>query len=255
MKVKKERMWGTYHKVRTSSEFTDRWKRFLQDSIKEDAAPSFFQFVTDKVFKDLVKSEYPVNPATPSSNSPMSALTFEEKNALRYVAGYVCRKVREQLESSSLSNKDELILSLIEVTAGDAIDGGDETEAWTNIIDRGGLWHVSDMMYSFFFVLEEIVRQHLSMETLDKQDPGARQKLIDTVLHTEDIQFQWSIITADVDSDIHVAQELSTRLINLYLTVRGFAYASSCLEFYKHEHKKTLQKKKALRKKLSESEQ
>ena len=65
--------------------------------------------------------------------------------------------------------------------------------------------------------MEEIVRQYLSLATLDKQDPGARQKLIDTVLHTEDIQFQWSIITADIDSDIHVAQELSTRLINVDL--------------------------------------
>ena len=70
--------------------------------------------MTDKVFKDLVKCEYPVNPAIPSSNSPMSDLTFKEKNALRYVAGYVCRKVREQLESSSLSNKDELVLLVMQ---------------------------------------------------------------------------------------------------------------------------------------------
>ena len=38
-------------------------------------------------------------------------------------------------------------------------------------------------------------------------------------------------------------------MVELYVTIRGFAFASSCIELYKVAHKKKLQKSKALRRK------
>lgn len=72
------------------------------------------QFVTDEVFKELIKHEFPVNP-TNSSETPQHPLSYEEQNALRCVAGYVCRKLRERLKSSSISKKDDMILGLMEL--------------------------------------------------------------------------------------------------------------------------------------------
>ena len=41
-------------------------------------------------------------------------------------------------------------------------------------------------------------------------------------------------------------------MVELYVTICGFAFASSCLELYKVAHKKKLQKSKALRRKVLE---
>ena len=39
-------------------------------------------------------------------------------------------------------------------------------------------------------------------------------------------------------------------LVGLYLTVRGFGFAASCLEIYKQAKRKALQRAKGLRKEL-----
>ncbi len=69
-------------------------------------------------------------------------LTWEEENALRYVGGYVCRKVQCKIKKSSLAHKAEM-LDLVMDLCGDEVDEDEGTETWTNEIDRGGLWHIS----------------------------------------------------------------------------------------------------------------
>ena len=41
------------------------------------------------------------------------------------------------------------------------------------------------------------------------------------------------------------------QMVNLYVTVRGFAFAETCLEMYKEAKGATVSKKKGLRKELS----
>ena len=52
--------------------------------------------------------------------SPGRPLTHEEQNALRYVAGYIIRKVQQKLEKSMYPRKDEMVLLLMEC-AGDEL--------------------------------------------------------------------------------------------------------------------------------------
>ena len=47
-----------------------------------------------------------------------------------------------------------------------------------------------------------------------------------------------------------IGKMILQRLIELYITVRGFGFASSCLEMYKQHHHKKTQKSKSLRKTL-----
>ena len=252
LRLKKEKMWGLYHQLRTSKNFKEEWSQFLQASVGHQASPAFFQFVTHTVFKELITMEYPiaVHTTTPVE-SPQCPLTYEEENALRYIAGYVCRKLRERLESSSLPSKDDMILCLMELN-GDEMDEERGTEAWTNLIDRGGLWHVNDQTYSLFATMEEEIRQHLSLATASRQYEGARKQLIDSIFLNEDLLFQWAILAAEMDNDVTSA--VLKQIVKLYVTIRGFAFTTSCLELYKQAHKKTLQKKKALRRELCPSD-
>ena len=89
---------------------------------------------------------------------PSRPLTCEKENALRYVAGYVIRKLRERIDSSSNPRKDEMLLHLMEC-AGDEMDTDGGTEMWLNMIDRGGLWHVNDQTLSLFAIMEEEIRR------------------------------------------------------------------------------------------------
>ena len=103
--------------------------------------------MTHTIFKELIKAQYLM-----SSNEavnielPSRPLTHKEQNALRYVTGYVMRKLQEQIQSSSHAKKDEMIFLLMEC-AGDELDSDGGTETWMNMIDRGGLCHVNDQIY------------------------------------------------------------------------------------------------------------
>ena len=210
------------------------------------ASPAFFQYVTHTLFKALIEMEYPVSDA--QTETPHQILKSEEENALRYVAGYVCRKVRVNLEASnSIPNKDDMILCVMELS-GDEMDEDRGTEEWTNLIDRGGLWHVNDQTYSVFYAMEEVIRQHLTTAAVSKQKEGARKQLTSSILQNEEVLFQWCILARDTDEG--VATTLLEKIVELYVTIRGFAFANSCLELYKEAHKKTLQRKKALRREL-----
>ena len=75
------------------------------------------------------------------------------------------------------------------------------------------------------------------------------QQKIGAVLKNEDLLFQWALVTSN--SDDEVGQKVLELICELYLTVRGFAFAKSCLELYKQTHKKSIQKSKALRKSIA----
>ena len=58
----------------------------------------------------------------------------------------------------------------------------------------------------------------------------------------------WCLVTASYNDA--VATTVLHKIVDLYVTIRGFAFATSCIEMYKQEHKKTLQKRWALRSEL-----
>ena len=174
-----------------------------------------------------------------STESPVIPLTFEEQNALRYVAGYICRKVRDRLESSSLPKKNDMILCLIELS-GDEVFEERGTELWTNTVDRGGLWHISNQTYGVFVIMEEIIHGHLSLAGVATPMDNTRQVLVDVIRKNEDLLFEWDMLSAEVEEEVSVA--VLHKIIDLYVTVRGFGFATSCLEIYKQAHQTTLQK-------------
>ena len=123
-----------------------------------------------------------------------------------------------------------------------------DTEYWTNILDRGGLWHVSDTAYSMFCAMENELRQHL---TIDKAVLGQNRItiLVNKLALNTEVLFHWNEI---LEGHSHVPEEeaalLLRDIIKLFVTTCGFAYATSLLEVYKQVSGKSLQKTKGLRK-------
>ena len=64
--------------------------------------------------------------------------------------------------------------------------------------------------------------------------------------------FEWLFCSSQMNNETGML--LLKYMVELYVTVRGFAFASSCLEMYKQSQKTTITKQKALQKKLTETD-
>ena len=103
-------MWRTYHTVRTSEQFVALWKELIGRVTSEPLEPAFFQDVTHWMFQAKVVAAFPLKESTPVPSD--THITYEDANIVRYISGYVCRKVRVKIEESSHSNKTELLRCL-----------------------------------------------------------------------------------------------------------------------------------------------
>ena len=156
VRAQREQMWESYHKLRLSKSFKDMWTILLQQRISSEPCPIFFQFVTDTVIEELIKRHFHVEVVEKEHEA---SLDYEERNALRYTAGYVTRALIKKLKRAAHPMRKELILWLTTLTEEDI--GGedvDDSEEWTNSVDRGGLKHVNNMTYMLFVEMELVLR-------------------------------------------------------------------------------------------------
>lgn len=65
----------------------------------------------------------------------------------------------------------------------------------------------------------------------------------------EDVMYVWSKITAEIGEA--ASNYLFNQIVNLYYTIRGHSFSKSVMEMYKLSNKKTVQKSKGIRKKIS----
>ena len=242
LKGRKEKMWETYFKIRSSELFKHKWVEFLaQFDGSNHHCPVFYQFVTDAIMEQLIKRNFPVEV---NQVEEEVSLDYEEHNALRYTAGYVTRSLTTKIERSGNPLRKELILCLAEFT--EESDGEHASEDWLNAIDRGGLKHVSDIVYMLFVAMELTLRKHLN-----RTNASALPELTGftpTIASNDDVLFYWSMLS--VNWEENVAEELLHMIIEHWITLRGFSLASSFMEKYKQLHKRHTQKSKGIRKQL-----
>ena len=169
------------------------------------------------------------------------------------------RSLTKKLLKSAHLLKDELVLCLQEMIEGNLIlqlvnnclnflleNGGVDdldSEDWVNMIDRGGLIHISDSLYMVFYSLELQFRHHF---TTTKETGTILQK----ILQDDDLLFYWSLVSVNWDVE---ADELLRLIAEHWITIRGFSAASAFMEKYKQANKKTIEKSKGLRKNMISS--
>ena len=120
-----------------------------------------------------------------------------------------------------------------------------DSEEWTNFIDRGGLVHIDDTLFSTFLEIELEVRKHLDSASETKE---VKKVAIDAVKENEKVQYYWSWVSINWEESEETI--LFDMLVNHWITIRGFSYTGAFMEKYKQRTKKTVEKSKGLRKKL-----
>ena len=142
VKVLKEKMWERYYQHRCTTNFTDKWTDFLKLSGAE-STQTFYQHITDLVFNHLIKEHFPTPSVPAQATTSTPTLDYNERNALRYVSGYITRRLYHKLQNSKHHLKDELCLCIAELNDVDPEEMSEDSEEWMNAIDRGGLKHVT----------------------------------------------------------------------------------------------------------------
>ena len=66
-----------------------------------------------------------------------------------------------KIRRSSHPMKDGLLLCLKEEEEQGSINISDNSEDWTDAIDRSGLKHISDVLYTVFHYMELVLRSHI----------------------------------------------------------------------------------------------
>ena len=253
-KLKTVKMWGLYHLLRTSSDFKQQWITFIKmaSDLESSTAshPALCQFVTHELMKNFIRKYHSVTSAAGSSNTRVasSTLSFEEQNALRFIAGYVSRKIYKNVQESSHPEKEGMVTCIKEMIGG-CSNESDDTDSWLKIIDRGGLWHVNQEVYALFELIEEHIRHHI-LSPLDYSE-GSKDIIIEELVNDEDVLFQWCFCFAASKINNEAGLMILRQMVSLYVTIRGFGFAETCLEMYKQAKETTISKKKALRKEIT----
>jgi hypothetical protein len=167
-------------------------------------------------------------------------------NNTRYVAGYVCATLYRQLRSSG----DSLYHSILDMVEEEDDDG--DATVWLNIVDRGGLFRVNDSTFLFFVSVEEVVRQYLQIRNVRSLTDGIKDEIVRSVAASREVGLHWSLVGVELEKES--GSTLMQKCALQWMTARGHSFAGAFVELYKQRTKKSFQKQKALRTKLSAKE-
>ena len=253
--AEREHICNSFHTIRTSPIFHTAWNDFIQRFINTNSGPTFYQHVTQIIMNQKIHRLYSTNQLPSSNPTPASTLKTTlsniDENALRYVAGYICHKITNQLRKSTNNPKrDLLLLFMSEVLQGYEVDPEGNTETWTNLIDRGGLTHVNDCTYELFCEMEKALGSFYQFDKAVFNNQHPKEEIVKKLSNNTEILHQWQKLTED-ENDLIAVDELYTTIISEFVTVRGFYFAKSIVETYKAVCHKNLQKSKGLRKSIS----
>lgn len=234
----REKMWYQYHQIRSSTSFIECWTNFLELSSCE-AAPVFYQYVTDSLMDQLIKLRYPIA-SNPASEEELH-LTYEEQSAVRYAAGYTVRSLLKKAKRAKCKQKQDIMKCLEEIIE-EEIMSEHESVKWTKAVDRGKLIHVNDILFSFFSEMELVLRNSLRQNSRDLS------QVVELIVNDEKVLFAWAIASVNWQEDS--ANILLNMFAEHWVSMRGHSHAKALMEKYKQKSKKQVQKSKGLRKQL-----
>ena len=176
-----------------------------------------------------------------------------EENAIRYIAGYVIKRLQKKYNKK---NSVSICQTLDTMAANTDVDQDahqeedflEYTTTWLRVVDRGGLFEVSQEVYDFFLELEVSIYPMLKKSLSPGGVALSKKEVMFIVLHDEDVLFLWSMLSVDLNEE--EGNVVLRDLIELWVTLRGYSIASRLLEEYKEATRGATKGKAPLRKQL-----
>ena len=187
---------------------------------------------------------------------PDATLSSDEENALRYASGYVPMKLlrKYQMRVTDIAKKFSACLSNMSIPEDDMWNTDHDyesyTQTWLRKVDRGGLFRINDSTYRFFYAVESVVRKGLFAKLVNSSDDT--NDVFEDVVSNDDVKTSWAVLSTAFGSQSDISLLLS-EIASLWVTIRGFAQASSWLEQFKRAKGALTKKRKGLRKTLAQN--
>ena len=137
------------------------------------------------------------------------------------------KRLHKKIERSKHDNKEEMVQCLMALIKDKNSRTCGNSEEWIVKVNRGGLCRIKEATFNVFLAIEEELKECLKTLT----ETPRKDEIIQRVTTNDDVEFYWLIATADFEvDDREVHQEVLRKIVELYVTVRGFSFASTWLE-------------------------
>ena len=153
-------VWSAFHQLRQDEQLNKSWNAFISKEVPQSCQKESqlaFQLLLDRLLKRLIQNKAQAQGKCSSSSGSGSVrpLTAIESNAIRYMAGYVAvsllKKYDRPTRHKQLKIKRKYFVRVlqgmkaVEQPEAAAVDSVlDYSRVWSELIDRGGLYHISD---------------------------------------------------------------------------------------------------------------
>lgn len=193
-----------------------------------------------RVFQKLLKYRTEVKFPNKSENLDLS-LNKEEDATIRYVAGFIVVSIRNVLGSTKTSEGKAVAQILDYWRSKDSYEENDTlleySKKWVNIVNRGGLHHVSDDFFKFIRAIELVARQILN-KNLFKNYKGEnlRKLLIEKFKESEQIDAGWSNITRHI-ANKKLKEKLLKKIFSKWVNIRATSFIKCWIQVLKRKSK------------------
>ncbi len=217
-----------------------------------------WQRLMEKEFLQLISTKLsPTESGTEESSQVNRTLSLIESNAVRYTAGFIVRKVEQKFSEIKTMEATEFTAALKEMAGKlkikEPVDQQHPSCKWINLVDRGGLYHVQDIIYDIFITIKHFVDNKLSkiLKNRGESIECLQKHNLSWVLEEEEVQSVWSQVTLTLIEDESRRQKLLTEIVHMWITTRGHSKTHRLKEEYKVKKKEGIKGKRSLRKELA----
>ena len=172
-------------------------------------------------------------------------------STLRYASGYIGMKLLREYTMMKGAKAAQFRECLSNMSKhGDDSSFYAYTTEWIATVNRGGLFVVNDNTFKLFKAMElktrEILPQHLA-----RSGEHSLADILQAITSNEAVQQYWREVASNVIVD---SDELLKKIVEMWISMRGFSITSTWMEEYKNAKGKLVKKSKSLREKLHHCE-
>ena len=157
-----EKLWRCYHQARFSESVKDKWEKvtgaIAMSSGMSSESDLTLQLLFDRCMKLFIAELKSSSSASSEHRKAVASLSAREKNAIRYMAGYVMIKLKKKFQRKlkKQRTKHQLFVRILKQmkapdVSKDISSLNDYSHLWMEQVDRGGLLLVSIEVCAFTF--------------------------------------------------------------------------------------------------------
>lgn len=252
---KRESMWQQFHQYRLQDALQEQWEGVLA---KNNATGShratmiLLQFVLRNTLEAIIQFAGQQTEFLRPMAVKQVDLTESELDACRYVAGFVAFALVKYYQRFKTNSVCCALVDILQQWRTEHKDCGETlyeyTKHWADLVDRGGLFHIHEGVYSFFVALEGEAKKVLSISAIAScKGVNIREMLLKKFEDNLVIDSHWSSLMKCVDNTLK--DILFRKVLYKYTELRCRSFVKSyLLVLHKNKAKIAKRGEKCLRK-------